>query len=337
MSMDGSRGSDGSIGGSMVPGDAAETELDGGGLHLAYRGSGGDLFLVFIKNIFLTLVTLGIYMPWARTVRRRYLWRQVEIDGQRLEYTGTGRELFAGYLKVIGGYFVLGAIPAFVGMAAPRVAAVLKLAAGVLIALVIPFAIYWSRRYLLGRTRWRGIRFGLAGDAKDFARMVLKGALLTLLTLGLYAPVLNNRVYGFLMRNTRYGSAPFSYDGTDGEAFKIGIKGFFLSVLTLGIYVPWYLASLQRFRLAHTRFAGAVGSADLTGGLLFKVLLVSVLGNVLTLGLAFPWTTTYALRTLLSRLRFTGAIDFAHITQLAASGDAAGDLLAGALGVELGV
>jgi len=139
------------------------------------------------------------------------------------------------------------------------------------------------------------------------------------------------------MNNTRYGSASFSYDGRDGDAFKIAIKGFFLTVLTLGIYFPWYQASLQRFRLSHTRFEGATGAFDLTGGLLFKIFLVNIFGNALTLGLAFPWTTTYTLRTLLARLSFTGAIDFARITQQAASGNAAGDLLAGALGVELGV
>ena len=37
------------------------------------------------------------------------------------------------------------------------------------------------------------------------------------------------------------------------------------------------------------------------------------------------------------RLTFTGSVDFALIAQRAGSGDAAGDLLAGALGVELGV
>jgi uncharacterized membrane protein YjgN (DUF898 family) len=322
-------------GGAISGGDE---ELGAGAtLRLAYRGQGGDLFLVFIKNVFLTLVTLGIYTPWARTARRNYLWREVEIDGHRLEYTGTGIELFIGYLKVLVGYAVLFGIPTFAGVMSKGLGAALRGLAGVLIAVVIPFAIYWSRRYLLGRTRWRGIRFGLAGDARDFAKLFIKGTLLTIVTLGFYGPVLANRAYGFLMRNTRYGTAAFSYDGQDGEAFRIAIKGFFLSLLTLGIYFPWYQARLQRFRLSHTRFEGATGSFDLTGGLLFKILLVNVFGNALTLGLAFPWTTTYTLRTMLSRLTFTGAIDFALIAQRAGSGDAAGDLLAGALGVELGV
>jgi uncharacterized membrane protein YjgN (DUF898 family) len=310
---------------------------DEGALRLAYRGTGGELFFIVIKNVFLTLLTLGVYTPWARTAKRAFLWRQVEIEGQRLEYTGTGRELFVGYLKVGIAYFLLFGIPGLMQKSAPGLATAWRLVAGLLLLIVIPFAIYWSRRYLLGRTRWRGIRFGLTGEAKDYAKLFIKTTLLTFVTLGLYGPVANNRLHAFIMNNTRYGSAAFSYDGPNGEAFKISIKGFFLTLLTVGIYFPWYLASMQRFRLAHTHFAGARGRLDVTGGVLLKIFLVSVFGNALTLGLAFPWTTTYALRTLLERLSFHGNVDFAQITQQAASGDAAGDMLAGALGVELGV
>jgi uncharacterized membrane protein YjgN (DUF898 family) len=311
--------------------------IGGPSLQLAYRGTGGDLFFIVVRNLFLTLITLGLYSPWARTAKRAFMWRQVDLGGQRLEYTGTGRELFVGYLKVLAGWVVLFGLPKVVGHFSPRVGGVLQGVGMLALVAILPFAIYWSRRYLLGRTRWRGIRFGLEGEARAFAKLCLKGALLTVVTLGLYGPVLNNRIYGFLMRHTRYGSAAFSYDGRDGEAFKLAIKGLLLSIVTLGLYWFWYAARLQRFRLSHTRFAGASGSFDVTGGLLFKLVLVNVLGNALTLGLAFPWTATYTLRTVLARLSFVGPIDFTRIAQQPASGDGAGDMLAGALGVELGV
>src|SRR3954464_13779433 len=76
-------------------------------IKMAYRGEGGDLFFIVLKNVFLTLITLGIYSAWGKTARRAYMWKQVDIGGERLEYTGTGRELFRGYLKVALGYMVL--------------------------------------------------------------------------------------------------------------------------------------------------------------------------------------------------------------------------------------
>jgi uncharacterized membrane protein YjgN (DUF898 family) len=322
---------DGSAGASPVPGSALPQ------LKLAYRGDAMDLFLIALKNVFLTLVTLGIYTPWARTNRRRYMWRQVEIDQQRLDYTGTGKELFIGYLKVVGGYLVFFAFPKLVGRLSTGLGAILQIVGGIAIVIIVPYALYWSRRYLLGRTRWRGIRFGLVGDAGAFARMWIWGAFLTVVTLGLYGSIMANRVHGALINNSRYGDARFSYDGRDRDAFRIAVRGLLLSVVTLGIYFFWYRARLLRFRLSHTRFDRAVGTIDVTGGLLFKLTLINLLGNALTLGLAFPWTVTYTLRTLLERIRFVGAIDFALIAQQPVSGDAAGDSLAGALGVELGI
>jgi uncharacterized membrane protein YjgN (DUF898 family) len=306
-------------------------------LRFSYQGTGGDLFLLALKNVFLTLVTLGIYAPWARTAKREFLWRQTDVGGHRLEYTGTGKELFIGYLKVLAGYLVLIGLPNLIARQAPALGGVLKLMGVIAIFVLLPYALYWSRRYLLSRTRWRGIRLGLGGDAGQFARAFFKGTLLTIVTLGFYGPIMNNRLHGILVRNTRCGSMAFSYDGDDNRAFVIGVRGFFLSLVTLGIYYFWYAAQLQRFRVANTRFGGAVGAFDISAGLLFKLLMVNLFGNALTLGLAFPWTATYTLRQTLSRLTFVGPIDYAQIIQQSSVGNAAGDALGGALGVELGV
>src|SRR5436190_23866345 len=69
-------------------------------INLGYSGQGADFFVLILKNVFLTLITLGIYAAWARTGRRRFIWRHMEVGGSPLEYTGTGGELFVGYLKL---------------------------------------------------------------------------------------------------------------------------------------------------------------------------------------------------------------------------------------------
>jgi len=306
-------------------------------IRMVYRGEGGDLFFIVLKNVFLTLITLGIYSAWGKTARRAYMWKQVDIGGERLEYTGTGKELFVGYLKVALGYLVLFGIPAVVMKISKPVGSLLQLLGFLGLMIILPYAVYWSRRYLLSRTRWRGIRFGLAGSAGQFAKLWIGNWFLTIITLGIYAPIFANKVYGAIINNTRYGDASFSYDGRDGDAFKIGIKGFLLSLVTGGIYSFWYRAEMLRFRLSHIRFDRAVGTIDITGGLIFKLTMVNLLLNGLTLGLAFPWTATYTLKTVLERVRFLGAIDFARVGQRAVVGDPAGDGLAGALGVELGL
>ena len=52
---------------------------------------------IHIVNILLTIVTIGLYRFWAKTRIRQYLWNHLEVEGDRLEYTGTGKELMLGF------------------------------------------------------------------------------------------------------------------------------------------------------------------------------------------------------------------------------------------------
>lgn len=300
---------------------------------LAFHGTGGGLFVLILKNVLLTLLTFGLYAAWATTARRKYLWQNVEFHGQRLVYHGTGRELFIGYLKVIAGYALFIGIP----IALRQVSATLGLVAqGVLVLgflALIPYAVYWSRAYLLSRTTWRGIRFSMEPGAGPFARTFLVGYLLTVLSLGLYGPVWLNRLRKVRVERSRFGSEAFHYDGSDFEVWKISIKGLLLTVLTLGGYYFWYLAELSRYETAHTCFQGARGRLDVSGWDICKLTLLYFLGTTFTLGLAFPWLAAYALRFFLERLSFEGPVDFAAIAQSEAVGHAAGDGLADALDV----
>src|SRR3990170_1067588 len=66
---------------------------------LSFHGSGGSLLKLYIVNNILSMMTLGIYWFWGKTKIRQYLYSQFEFMGERLHYTGTGRELFVGGIK----------------------------------------------------------------------------------------------------------------------------------------------------------------------------------------------------------------------------------------------
>ena len=304
-----------------------------------YHGDGTEFFVLLLKNIVLTVLTLGIYAAWAKTERRKYIWSHTELHGQRLVYTGTGKEVFIAYLKLLAFYIVFGAVPLVVRRTvSEKAGTVVQVALALVLIFIIPFAIYWSRAYLLSRTHWRGIRFGLAREGTNrYASTFILGYFLTLLTLGFYGPFWTNKLHGIMTSNTRFGSEPFRYDGRGSELFFIMLKGVLLSIITLGIYSFWMQAELSRYYLSHTEFSGARGHSEITGGFLFKVFLLHLFGTTLTLGLAFPWIATYTLREVLTRVSFHGHIDFAAITQRAARADAGGEALADALDVGLGI
>jgi uncharacterized membrane protein YjgN (DUF898 family) len=309
-----------------------------GGRHgLAFHGSGSSLFLLILKNILLTLVTFGIYAAWAATARRKYIWQNIEFHGQRFIYHGTGRELFVGYLKVFAGYALFLGVPALVRQASPSLAVIVQIAFALAILPLVPFAIYWSRAYLLSRSTWRGIRFSMEPGAGLFARTFVVGYLFTLVTLGLYMPIWLNELRKITIDRSRFGNHAFHYDGDNFEVWAMSMKGLLLSIATLGIYYFWFRAKLSRYELEHTHFGQARGRLDLTGGDIFKFTMIYLLGTTLTLGLAFPWVAAYVLRSVLERTSFEGPIDFTAITQGAAQGDAAADGLADVMDVGLAI
>ena len=62
--------------GSPVGSQAAATEAtENRDYRLDFEGSGGEYFFIFLKHVFLTLITLGIYFAWAKTERRTYIWK----------------------------------------------------------------------------------------------------------------------------------------------------------------------------------------------------------------------------------------------------------------------
>ncbi|MBL4615471.1 MAG: DUF898 family protein, partial [Magnetovibrio sp.] len=152
----------------------------------------GPLFKIVLTNLALTILTLGIYRFWAKTRLRRYLWNHVEIMGDRLEYTGTGKELFLGFIFV----FALILLPLFGGIAALNAYLVddheaQSIVGGVQMILIIFLfgaAFYRARRYRLTRTHWRGIYGNQTGSALRYGLMGLASYVVSLATLGLAWP-----------------------------------------------------------------------------------------------------------------------------------------------------
>ena len=136
-------------------------------LPVSWSGSPWSLTGLSFLNFFLSIATLGIYSFWGRTEVRKRVWSSVRLAGEPLEYTGTGKELFLGFLFVIAVVFLplvlIGVVLAFV--LGPNGAAVVQLAFYAVFFYLFGVALYRARRYRLSRTNWRGIRGSLVGNS----------------------------------------------------------------------------------------------------------------------------------------------------------------------------
>ena len=296
------------------------------------------LFWIVFRNFLLTLVTLGIYSFWARAERRRYLFSQVALDGERFHYHGTGGELLVGWLKAIGLFvvlvaqmFVWAAIDAEAG---PAVGAVI-LYLGVLA--VLPLAIVGTWRYRASRSSYRGIRFSFRGSLGEAYGVYLKGVLLTTLTIGIYTPWFLTNLRRYLVTNTFYGTEPFRFDGEGSDLFLPFFVSGILTLPTLWLSQLWFICKRQFYFLGRTTITRVRLRVSATPASFMWLLLGSGVVQVLTLNIMGPWATVTRVRFLCDSMPFDGALQLAGVEQRAMAASATGEGLTGLLDTDLGI
>lgn len=187
---------------------------------IAFDGRRGPLLQLVLKNMVLTVLTLGIYRFWAKTAVRQGFWRHISIAGERLEYTGTGGELFVGFLIatcVLLPFFAVTSIVEPIASISATGAVVWNGVYFFGLFLLTQTAIFRMRRYRLTRTMWRGIRCGLDGETWDYVKAATRYWLLVIVTLGFAYPWMRAELSRHLMTRTRFGTEYFGFEATAQE------------------------------------------------------------------------------------------------------------------------
>ena len=73
---------------------------------IAFTGSGGEYFRIWIVNMLMLLVTLGIYLPWAKVRKLRYFYNHTDIGGYALDFHGNARKMLRG-TAIMGVFFLV--------------------------------------------------------------------------------------------------------------------------------------------------------------------------------------------------------------------------------------
>jgi len=176
-----------------------------------YDADTGRVFQIWFLNGLFRILTLGIYTFWGKTRMRRYLASGFLLDGDRFEYTGTGKELFFGFLKAIPIYLI--AIGPFIAVNIwlgdeESLKVLWIFPAYIPLIYFFPFAYYAARRYRLSRTTWRGIRFALKGSAFKYANYAMFRAFLNTITLGILTPYSQAYLHKHVVDHMIFGNIP---------------------------------------------------------------------------------------------------------------------------------
>jgi len=181
------------------------------------------LGIIAITNFLLNLITLSFYRFWAKTRVRRHIWSSVQINGEPVEYTGTGKELFFGFVIIMAVAFlplalIATGLTAYFGPESAPVVA-FQLIIGLALVTLYGFAIYRARRYRLSRTVWRGIRGALPGSALSYSGKYFGSLLLGPMTLGWSTPAMNLILAEHITNDMRFGNMPFNFSGRSGPLY----------------------------------------------------------------------------------------------------------------------
>ncbi|MEM7440072.1 MAG: DUF898 family protein [Pseudomonadota bacterium] len=218
-----------------------------------YRGTQGPLFRLGLVTAILTFLTLGLYRFWAKTRMRKYFWSATAPGGDPFEYTGNGLEKLLGFLIAVAFLAIylglLQVILSFAGMSVFSGGDEDQFALQILFGqatfiLILPFifyAQYRARRYILSRTRWRGIRFGVEPAAWGYVIRAIGHTLLTIITLGLLLPRQTFGLEKFRVDRTWYGNVKFEQGGRWTALYR-SMKHLFIAAAL--IIIPTILALL---------------------------------------------------------------------------------------------
>jgi len=202
--------------------------------HLQFHGKGGEYFKIWIVNLFLSILTLGIYSAWAKVRTHRYFYGNTELMGSTFEYHAKPIQILKGRILV----FILFMIYVVVGSISPAINGMLTL----LLFLAIPWIIVRSMRFRNINSSWRNIRFNFEKDYFSAIKTFLLWPMLILFTLGLIIPFLYFLQSRFFISLSSFGKERFQFTGGASGFYKIAFIS--IGIILLGL-IPFILLSVQ--------------------------------------------------------------------------------------------
>ena len=211
-------------------------------LRITFTGSGSEYFRIWIVNLLLTLVTFGLYFPWAKVRRLRYFYGNTVVDGQPLGFHGDAFKMFKGFV-IVAAFFALYSVAGHVSAAAGFVAFLV-------ISALWPALFKSSMQFRMANTSWRGLRLGFSGTVRDAYVACLPLFVPSALILGV-----------MLMAPELQEVAPVK------PPSGLWVSVFAAVMVFTLVLAPWLLWNLKRYQHSHyrlgpetTQFSARAGS-----------------------------------------------------------------------------
>lgn len=322
-----------------------------------FTGSGGEYFRIWIVNLLLSLLTLGIYSAWAKVRKNQYFYRHMRVAGSTFDYHGNPIAILKGRIIAFVLFFALQYTPNFN----------MYLYYFFLVVFIVVFPLLLTRSFAfrLHNTSWRNIRFRFHGTAKDAAMTIYGYGILIPLSFGLCYPLFYHRVRAFLFNHSAFGKTRARLDITSRPvygiflksagvgiavglivvlagsiiggvmskatspeylAIRFGIIGAASYICALFIIYPFFQSSMTNLFWNNIRLGAASFTSEQGTGSLARLLLSNAFLTLVTLGLYWPWAAVRMARYRAETLSINTELGVDHFvgdaeTDMAATGE----------------
>ncbi len=297
-----------------------------------FIGTASEYFRIWIVNLLLTVLTLGVYSAWAKVRRKQYFYRNTFIGDSSFEY-------LADPIPILKGRLVIAAV---LGLVVVSQYVSLGLYAGMVVFVLIatPWVLVKALAFNARNSAFRNVRFAFRGTTAESYRTYLIAMAVYLFTIGLGFPFMQWKVSQFSVNGHRYGNLSLWFRSKVGSYFKVfliagastlaflvvlgivigatGVLGgqvtpadgnaepsapgpaFFIALF--GMYAFMIVpAAYLKAKVANLFWGGInIGPHRLESTQTFKEVLVLLVTNFLgiafSLGLATPWAVIRSLR-----------------------------------------
>lgn len=325
-------------------------------LPLRFTGSAGDYFRIWIVNLCLTLLTLGVFSAWAKVRKKRYLYSHTVLDGTPFQYLGQPIPILKGRLiaTVVFGAWYVGTH--YVPELLPVV--------GTLLLVLAPWVMVRAAAFNARYSAFRNMTFEFKGGYWSAVKVLYGWAIVAILTLGFGFSWWQQRIKQYMVTRSSYGGVPGEFGATGWQFFKKYIVAIlfmmgavalfsagagalfatgggkdvasFIIAFTVGIYAFYvFLFAYIQARIGNlvwnsTRLGPLAFGSTLRARSLLYLYVTNALAILGSLGLLIPWATIRMLKYRIANFSVTAEGDIGEFrgtnaTTVQAAGAEVGD------------
>jgi len=218
---------------------------------IEFRGSFGSYIGILLFGFFLSIITIGIYIPWFTRDLIRFFSENTYYDNKNFKFNGKGLDLFLIILLTLFIPLVVISIilTSYSTDLYGKLPLGLEIAQQIITAIIsIPYA-YLLYKWIVN-IDYQGYKIRWETDLWESIRVIAIQVVLTIITVGIYFPLAYLKLFKYFSEKSVARSSDnnlrFGYDIEPIDDFLLIWGQMLLAIITLGFYAPWSITKILR-------------------------------------------------------------------------------------------